>query len=73
MLRIPFYMSVNSFRNKRIFPKSLSIGCELRSKLMKFRESSEDMRLSSITLEFDTQLFSLNRKFEDEKWMSELI
>ena len=40
---------------------------------MKFRESSEDMRLSSITLEFDTQLFSLNRKFEDEKWMSELI
>ena len=40
-------------------PKTLSIGCELRSKFMILGESSEERIFSRITLEFDTHLVNL--------------
>ena len=42
-----------------IIPKTLSIGCELRSKFMNLVESSEEGIFSRITLELDTHLKSL--------------
>ena len=42
----------------RIILKTLSIGCELISKFMNLRKSSEEGIFSRITLEFDTHLFS---------------
>ena len=73
MLRIRFYVSVNSFNiglkikesslTFHTLPKTLFIGSEVRSKLIKFGESSKDGRLSRIALEFDIQLVSLNPKF----------
>ena len=49
----------NSSLTFHIIPKTLSIGCELRSTFMKLGERSEEGIFSRMTLQFDTHLVRL--------------